>query len=122
MTAKGHPSPLKGIPRTEEVKKKISASNKGISRNKGMPSPKKGTTLSAEHCARISEARKGQPSPKKGIPLTAEHRAKVSESNKGISRNKGIPLSAEHRKKISIANKGQIRGTYKKRIVREENE
>ena len=67
---KGNISPFKGVPRSEETKKKISEKNKvalksNIPWNKGIKggaSWNKGIKLSEEHKKKLSEAKKGKPS------------------------------------------------------------
>lgn len=71
---------LKGKPRSEEVKKKISEAHIG-------------KALTEEHCKAISEAHKG-------ISLKKEHRRNISKSLKGIIR---LPFSKKHKKKLSKA-------------------
>jgi len=68
----------KGLPRTDETKKKISESKIGISN----------TAL-------------------KGFPKTSEHRRKISESKIGIPNValQGVPKTNEHRRKMSVAKK-----------------
>ena len=87
---KGRPSPKKGIPLSEETRKRISITKKGI-------------PLSEENRKRISEALKGQPSPHKGFHHTEETRKRISIANKGFHHTE------ETRKRISIANKGSHR-------------
>ena len=84
----------KGIPRSEEAKKKMSRALKG------RPSPKKGIPLSEEHKKKLSLAKKGQRAPNKGIPMSEEHKKKLSLAHKGI------PLSEETKHKISTSLKG----------------
>ena len=57
--SKGHPAWNKGIPQTEEAKRKNSESNKGQKRQ----------PFSKEHCEKISAALKGHVSPNKGTKL-----------------------------------------------------
>lgn len=64
--------------RSQETRKKISQSNKGKSRGKGIPK-------SQEHRRKIAEGRKGK---LLGIPLSEEHKAKLR-----------IPWSEERREK-----------------------
>lgn len=66
-TNKGMPSPMRGVPRTSEVRAKISAAHKG-------------KTLSDEHRKKLSELKKGK------FP-TPEHRAKVSAGLRAFHRN-----------------------------------
>lgn len=66
---RGKDNPLYGKPRPPEVKAKISAGNKGVSRSKGkitseetkkkISLSKKGKTFSAEHKQKLSEAKQG---------------------------------------------------------------
>lgn len=73
---------LRGIPRTEEVKAKISAALKG-------------RKLSPEHVQKLKQAERP--------PITAENIAKRVESRKGYRH------SEETKQKISQSNKGKIR-------------
>lgn len=68
----------KGLPRSEETKKKISESKIGIPN----------TAL-------------------KGVPKTIEHRRKISKSKNGIPlvTMQGVPKTVEHRRKMSVAKK-----------------
>ena len=83
---------------SKEHRAKISASNKGISRNKGKK-------LSREHRSKLSAANKGNSS-HKGCKHSKETRAKISAANKGNSYSKGSKHSAEHRAKNSAARQG----------------
>jgi hypothetical protein len=81
----GRPGSLKGIPRTEEVKTKLSAINKG------KPNPNKGKP----------NGRKGEVSPKKGKPgkpHTEETKKKMSEAHKGKPYPQGRKSSTEEGK------------------------
>lgn len=117
---------LKGIkkgPMSEEVKKKISQSNKGKQgSNLGkkfskeicnkISQSKKGFKFSEESKKRISEGRKGICGYKLP-PRTKETKEKISKSNKGRKHSspsplKGTHMSEEVKKKISRANKGKI--------------
>ena len=66
---KGHPSPNKGIPRSDEVRKKISEAHKGIHHSdetrKKIGEAHKGTHRSDKTRKKMSEARKGIPSPRR---------------------------------------------------------
>ena len=97
---------------TEETRKKLSKSLKGI------PSWNKGKHCSEETKRKLSEINKGKhPSAEtlrkmseasKGRICSEETRRRMSKAFKG--RNKGIPLSAETRHKISISNIGKRLG------------
>jgi group I intron endonuclease len=100
----GEKNPFYGVPRTEEVKKKISKANFG--KNNGMygkTSIKKGKTLeefyglnkAEEIKAKISAKVAGNNHPNYQKPLTEEVKRKISNSHKGKK------LSPEHIKKIS---------------------
>lgn len=81
----------KGIPRSEETKRKIALGNKG-------------KKLSAEQCKQISERMKGN-------VHSLETRRKISESNKGKV------ISSETRRKISEAKKGTILSEQTKKKI-----
>lgn len=99
----------RGIPHTEETKRKISEANTGRHH-------------SEETKQKISEANKGQVQEHKqtywqGRHLSEEHKQKISEANKGrhhseetkqkiSNANKGRRFSDEHRKNLSKARKG----------------
>ena len=94
---------LKGIPKSEEHKRKISEAKKGIT------SHFLGKTHTEEAKRKISEA-------KKGIPRSEETKRKISEKSKGRKHTE------ETKRKISEANKGQNNGnskTNRERRVRE---
>jgi hypothetical protein len=74
----GQPSSVKGIPRSAEVRAKISAAHKG------KPSPMRGIPRSAETCRKISAANMGR-------KMTAEQIAAMS------ARSKGKPWSDKRR-------------------------
>jgi hypothetical protein len=102
----------KGIPLSEEHKRKISDAHKGKVR-------------SEEHCRKLSEARKG-------IVFSEEHKRKLSESHKGQAawnkgvpgkansgsfqrgRNLGVPCSDAVKQKVSLKNSGSGNGMYGK--------
>ena len=84
-----------GTHHSEETRKKLSIAHKGQSpRNKGLPSPKKGSPRSEETKQKIRKT-------KKDIPLSEEARQKI------ITARKGIHLSEETRKRISEAQQGR---------------
>ena len=118
ISRKGKPSPNKGVPMSEEQKKKLSESHKGklhseetkkkmsISR-KGRTSPNKGKTMSEETKKKISESLKGRTPSNKGTHISEETRRKISNSLKGrTAPNKGKTMSEETKKKISETQKG----------------
>ena len=81
---KGKPAHNKGVPMSEEQKKKLSESKKNIS---------------DEIRKKISEAKKGKPASNKGKPMSEEQKRKLSEANKGKK------LSDETKRKMSEAHK-----------------
>jgi len=96
----GVPGVNKGIPHTEETKRKISLGKKGIpvpalqgrpTWNKGIQAHNKGKPgkpMSEEHKAIISAAQKGK-------PKSAEHRAKISAAvSAALARKKTISCSS----------------------------
>lgn len=87
---KGHPGPNKGIPRSEETKQKISETLKGRPAwNKGLPGPNKGTHLSEETRKKLSEALKG-------THLSEETKQKMSRTLKGRPATNQIKISIEN--------------------------
>lgn len=85
-------------PVSEETKKKISNSMKGIKRTK-------------EHQDKLNLSAKGRPSKLKGRkagPLSLQHCIKIGESKRGNKNMLGKHHSEESRKKISEARKNQI--------------
>lgn len=107
------PSWNKGIPMSEEQKKKLSEAHKG------KPSGRKGMKLNDEWRKKLSEAHKGKPSGRKGVKLSEESRRKISESLKGRDTwNKGKHWTEEQKKKMGVPKKGRHReynpdGTYR---------
>lgn len=136
---------LKGLPKSKETKKKISAANKG--KLLGTKHPLFGKHRSAEVKSKLSEANKGKEisgdtkkkmsESRKGIVFSEEHRKKLSDANKGennpmfgkhltedhkrkISAGlKGIKRSEETRKKLSEANKGHNNPMFGKHLTEE---
>ena len=109
----------KGVPMSEEQKKKCSEALKG------KPSSRKGVSLSEEEKTyisiktkeamtedvrkKISEKKKGKPSQMKGKHHTEESKQKMRESHKGqVAWNKGVPMSDEQKTHLSELNKGKI--------------
>ena len=91
----------KGIPRSEETKRKISEGQKGNKNGLGNKSRtgllpwNKGKPMSEETKRKLSESLKGRPSPRKGKKLSKETKRKLSEAHKGKT------ISQETRTKIS---------------------
>ena len=82
---------LKGVPLSEDHKKAISDSKKGVPTG----------PMSEDHKKAISDS-------KKGVPLSEDHKKAISEAHKGVPRLdlKGIPRSEATKKAISDAMKG----------------
>ena len=101
----------KGIPVSEETKKKISENRKGKALSKEtyekIGKKLKGHIVSEETRKKISETQKGRPSPIKGKKFTEEHKRKISEALKGNKNGLGKICSDEKKKKISKAIKGR---------------
>ena len=97
---------LKGKPKSEEHKRKLSEARKG---NKN---PMYGKPRSEETKRKISEAKKSKPSK----PFSEEHKRKLSEARKGNknpmygkpSPRKGKPCSEETKQKMSEARKIKV--------------
>lgn len=109
-------SKLIGRYRSEETRKKMSASLKNPSEQTRakQSAAKKGVALSKEHCTKLSESKKGR-------AVSAAHREKLSIANSGkvpsdlcreraLATNLDRPLSKEHREKLSAARRGKQRG------------
>jgi hypothetical protein len=91
----------KGKPKSEEHKRKISESNKGISST---------WNSRPEYRAKMSAIMKGEGNGMFNKKHTEESKRKMSESSKGKPAwNKGIPISEEQREAISKRNKGSKR-------------
>ena len=93
---------MKGKPKTEEHKNKISEAHKG------KPSNMKGKHLSEEAKKKLSEAHKGKPGPNKGKKRSEETKKKMSKALKGRQ------FSEETKKKLSEAAKNMSDETKKK--------
>lgn len=70
----------------------------------------KGKKLTEEHKRKLSLSKKGMPSSRKGVILSEEIREKISKATKGRKSPKywlGKKMSIEHRRKNSEAHKGE---------------
>ncbi len=92
---------LRGVPRSDDVKKKISLSNKGKTR-----SPEVKEKLSKIHKNMSEETKKKMSI--SALNRSEEHRRKIGDFFRGK------PLTDEHKIKISKGNKGKIRTTEQK--------
>lgn len=102
---RGRPSPLKGIKRGPSILRGVP---------KGKPSWNKGIPLSEETKKKLSEKLKGRKVWNKGIPATEEVRQKISAANKGkTSWNKGVPTKEETKEKFRESRLGKKTGPYK---------
>ena len=113
----GEKNPFYGRHHSEESKKKISDTHKGLLSGEKHPfygrhlseetkrklsKANKGKHLSVEHKRKISEATSGEKNPFYGRQHSEESRRKMSGSHKGKpAYNKGIPRSEEVKKKLS---------------------
>ena len=99
----GKPAHNKGVPQSEESRKKQSESMKG-------KTPwNKGKKMSAEYCRIVSESKKGQVPWNKGKKMSPEYCRRNSESHKGqVAWNKGLKTPPEICKKQSESHKGQV--------------
>ena len=102
----GKPSPIKGIPKSEETKRKMSEATKGQQHMLGKHH-------SEETKQKISLAQKGIPCPNRSKIFSKETRQKISEALKGrhlseehIEKLKNRPWSDKSRKKASKAKIG----------------
>lgn len=70
--------PSRGIPKSDEHKKKLSVAHKGEKNYWfGKPSPKRGKPMSEEQKQKLSKAHKGKPAHNKGIPRSEETKEKL---------------------------------------------
>lgn len=98
----GRPAWNKGLPCSEDMKRRISATLMGKcgtkwteDRRRKASESMKGRGLSREACSRGGSARKG-------VPLSEAHKAAIAAAHIGKSKpHKGVPRSAETRAKIS---------------------
>ena len=126
---RGAKGSLKGVPKSEEHRRKISEANKGNKLSeetrRKMSVIRKGKKFSEEHRRKISEAQKGDKNHLYGKHHTEEAKKKISEALKGDKNpwygkhlsdetrrkmseaHKGKKLSEEHIKKLSEAQKGE---------------
>lgn len=83
---KGKTSPKKGIPLSEETRRKMSESRKGKKKSaetrRKMSESHKRCALSEETRKKMSEAKKGKTSPRKGVTLSDDTKRKMSEAHK----------------------------------------
>jgi hypothetical protein len=81
----------KGIPKSDEHRRKIGEANKGKLRG----------PISEETRKKLSEGNKGRLSPKKGIPISEETKLKISRTLKGRQ------FTELHRQNLSAAQRGR---------------
>jgi len=101
----GKPSLFKGIPRSQEVRDKISKTLSGRlltdEVKHKISSANKGNSVSNEHKQKISTSMTG-------VKKTPEHSANISKGKLGNSYG---PMREEHKQKISKSLKGKIKST-----------
>lgn len=109
-----HYESMRGVPRTEDAKLKMSESHKtsekAIAARDELNKAKIGVPRSPETCKKLSEVQIGKvlteehkeniSNSLKGKPKTLEHNAKVSAALKGNQNCKGNVLTDEHKEKI----------------------
>lgn len=95
----------KGVPKSEEHKRKISEAHKG-----------KKHPRTPEWTAKIAEANRGKSSWNKGVPHSDEARKKMSETRKGTKRG---PMSEEAKEKIRRAKLGKKLSEEQKKKISE---
>ena len=123
ITDGGEGSVIRGKPRSDECKAKISASLRGHKlseeHKKKIGDRFRGKKLSQEHVAKVAAANTGKKRSietkkrlsisHKGKPIPAEQRKKISDSLSGrTAHNKGKPMSAEVRAKMAASHMGMI--------------
>jgi hypothetical protein len=116
-------NPLKGIPRSNEVKQQISASKMGHvvsgEARKHMSEAHKGQQPSPETLRKRSESlkRSWKLNPRRHTDVTKQ---KMSEARKGqIAWNKGLIMGRDLREKLSAAHKGKKQSEYTKQKRKE---
>ena len=89
----------KGKPKTEDHKRKLSESQKGISRTYNQ---------TPEYRNKMSEIMQGEGNPMFNKKHTLETKRKISEAKQGSTPwNVGVPISEEQKQAISVANRGR---------------
>ena len=121
---KGENNPMYGKCLTEEHKRKLRESRKGVKLTKEhieqLIKSKKGKPLSQEHRDKISKANTGENNGFYGKHHTEETRQKMSEAKKGENNPwYGKSISQEQKKKISEANKGKPKSQETKMKISE---
>ena len=113
---KGKPSKLKGIPRTEETKKKVSNSKLGKSRSEETKIKLREANLGKKHTAESIEKMKGKTPHNKGKPASEETKKKLREA-----RSKQImkPHSEETKQKMRASRAKQIISEETRQKMRE---
>lgn len=129
INVRAHAATLKGIPRTKEVREKISEALMGkplspetIQKIKDTKTSRgyKRKPHSAETRKKIGDANRGRPSSLKGTVRPPEIGLKISQSKKGKpSWHKGRRFSAEHKARLSLAAKGRTVSEETKRKISE---
>jgi len=115
----GKPGPNKGREFSEEWKKNISESHKGIGHPMSEETKQKiskahiGLVFTDEHRNNLSKSHKGQIPHNKGIIMSEEQRLKISNSLKNkyvgeLSPNFGRKITDEHRRNLSESHKGNF--------------
>lgn len=110
---KGRPAWNKGIPQSEEAKRKQSIAMMG------KPAPNKGKPKTEEEKAKQSLAMKGRTAWNKGVPMTEEQKAKLRGLDKSYTKTpeyrammsealKKRGISPEHRAKINAAKAAKL--------------
>ena len=114
----GEKNPFYGRQHSEESKKKISESKKGLLSGEKNPMFRK--HHSEESKKKMSDARKGKPAYNKGKPMSEETKRKLSESQKGEKNHMfGKHHSEETKQKISETQKGKHHSEETKQKISE---
>lgn len=119
------PGVLRGS-QSEETRRKISASKRGVKLSEEHRQKISAATLGVPQGPHSEETKRKMSDAKQGIPRSDEHRRRISEARTGVPQGphseetkrkisaamKGVPKSEEHKRKISNAHlRGQVKNS-----------